>query len=65
MGYRTDVPVWAKYQGVGIAPCWGSANLPESVSRDMRYRSDSITISRDIGATKRRIDPLFLPISVH
>ena len=27
----------------------GSANLPEKVSRDMRYRSDSIAISRDMG----------------
>ena len=28
---------------------WGSANLPEKVSRDMGYRSDSIAISRDMG----------------
>ena len=38
-----------KYQGGGIAPFWGSANLPEKVSRDMEYRSDSIAISRDMG----------------
>ena len=38
-----------KYQGGGIAPFWGSANLPEKVSRDMGYRSDSIAISRDMG----------------
>ena len=33
----------------GIAAFWGSANLPEKVSRDMGYRSDSIAISRDMG----------------
>ena len=38
-----------KYQGGGIAPSWGSANLPEKVSRDMGYRSDSIAVSRDMG----------------
>ena len=38
-----------KYRGGGIAPFWGSANLPEKVSRDMGYRSDSIAISRDMG----------------
>ena len=38
-----------KYQRGGIAPFWGSANLPEKVSRDMGYRSDSIAISRDMG----------------
>ena len=38
-----------KYQGGGIAPFWGSANLLEKVSRDMGYRSDSIAISRDMG----------------
>ena len=38
-----------KYQGGGIAPFWGSANLPEKVSRDMGYRSDSIAVSRDMG----------------
>ena len=32
-----------------IAPCWGSASLPENVSRDMGYRSDSVAISRDVG----------------
>ena len=30
-------------------PFWRSANLPEKVSRDMGYRSDSIAISRDMG----------------
>ena len=38
-----------KYQGRGIAPYWGSANLPAKVSRDMGYRSDSIAVSRDMG----------------
>ena len=38
-----------KYQGGGIALFWGSANLPEKVSRDMGYRSDSIALSRDMG----------------
>ena len=38
-----------KYQGEGIAPFWGSANLPEKVSRDTGYRSDSIAVSRDMG----------------
>ena len=43
-----------KYQGGGIAPFWGSANLPEKVSRDMGYRSDSIAISRDMGPLSLR-----------
>ena len=38
-----------KYQGGGIAPFWGSANLPEEVLRDMGHRSDSIAVSRDMG----------------
>ena len=38
-----------KYQRGGIAPFRGSANIPEKVSRDMGYRSDSIAISRDMG----------------
>ena len=39
-----------KYQGGVIAPSsWGSANLPDNLSRDMGYRSDSIAISRDMG----------------
>ena len=62
MGYRTNiaryVAKWGiaemclcetKYQGGGIAPFWGSANLPQKVSRDMGYRSDSIAVSRDMG----------------
>ena len=36
-------------KGGGIAPFRGSANLPEKVSRDMGYRSDSIAVSRDMG----------------
>ena len=32
-----------------IAPCWGADDLPEKVSRNMGYRSDSIAISRDMG----------------
>ena len=43
-----------KYQGGGIAPFWGSANLPEKVSRDMGYRSDSIAVSRDRGPLRLR-----------
>ena len=39
----------SKYQGGGIAPFRGSANLPEKLSRDMGYRSDSIAVSRDMG----------------
>ena len=50
-----------KYQGGGIAPFWGSANLPEKVSRDMGYRSDSIAISRDMGPLRLH-DPLGEPI---
>ena len=33
----------------GIAPFCGAANLPEKVSRDVGYCSDSIAISRDMG----------------
>ena len=49
MGYRTDVPMWNEVPRGGIAPFWGNANLPEKVSRDMGYRSDSIAVSRDMG----------------
>ena len=62
VGYRTTIARYVakrgiaqmclcetKYQGGGIAPFWGSANLPEKVSRDMGYRSDSIAVSRDMG----------------
>ena len=35
-----------------MAPFWGSAKLPEKVSHDMGYHSDSIAISRDLGASK-------------
>ena len=62
MGYRTIIAQYVakrriaqiclcktKCQGGGIAPFWGSANLPEKVSRDMVYRSDSIAVSRDMG----------------
>ena len=35
-------------KGVGIAPFWGRANLPEKVSRDMGYRSDIIATSRNM-----------------
>ena len=38
-----------KHQGGGIAPFWGSVNLPEKVLRNMGYRSDSIAVSRDMG----------------
>ena len=38
----------------GVAPLWGSANLPENVSRHMGYRSDSIAISRDMGPARRQ-----------
>ena len=62
VGYRTSIARYVakcgiaqmclcetKYQGGVIAPFAGSANLPEKVSRDMGYRSDSIAISRDMG----------------
>ena len=62
MGYRTIIARYVakrgiaqmclcktKYQGGGIAPFWGTANLPEKLSRDMGYRSDSIAVSRDMG----------------
>ena len=38
-----------KYQGEDIAPFWRHVNLPEEVSRDMVYRSDSIAILCDMG----------------
>ena len=34
---------------VGIAPFWGSANLPKKVSHNMGYRSDSISEARNMG----------------
>ena len=46
-----------KYQGGGIAPYWGSADVPEKVSRDMLYRSDTIAISREMG-------PFVMPLTV-
>ena len=62
MGYRTNiaryVAKWGtaqmclcetKYQGAGIAPFWGSANLSEKVFRDMGYRNGRIAISHDKG----------------
>ena len=41
-----------KYQGGVIAPSGGSATLPEKVSRDMGYCSDSIAISRKVSNPK-------------
>ena len=38
-----------KYQGGGITLFQGTAHLPEKVSRDKGYRSDSIATSRDMG----------------
>ena len=38
-----------KFQGEVSHHFGGSADLPEKVSRDMGYRSDSIAISRDMG----------------
>ena len=32
----------------GISPFWGSANIPEKVSRDMRYRSDSSRVAKRV-----------------
>ena len=46
-------------KGGGIAPFWGSANLPEKVSRDMGYHSDSIAVSRDMGPLSSHL-PVFL-----
>ena len=58
MGYRTDVPA-AKLSTKGVSTSfWGSANLPAKVLRDMWYRSDIITISRDVWATKAPTSPL-------
>ena len=39
-------------KGGGIAPFWGCAELPEEVSCDMGYRSDCVTISRNMGPLK-------------
>ena len=65
MGYRTDMCLCeTKYQGGGcIAPYWGSAHLPQKISRDMGYRSDSIAVSHD-GATKAPESPKSAPQSV-
>ena len=62
MGYRTIiaryVAKWGiaqirlcetKYQGGVSRHFGGSANLSSKVSRDTRYRSDSIAVSRDMG----------------
>ena len=61
MGYRTMIARYVAIWGIshrcacemlsakrGIAPFWGSANLPKTVSRDMGYRSDSIAMSHDM-----------------
>ena len=40
----------------GIAPFRGSAKLPEKVSCDMGYYSDSIAISRDMGPLSLKKD---------
>ena len=45
-----------KHRGGGIAPFWGSPNLPEKVSRDMGYHSDSIAISRDMGPLSQSME---------
>ena len=45
-----------KYKEGGIAPFWGSANLPKNVSRDVGCRSDSITIFTPYEATKRILE---------
>ena len=43
-----------KYQG-GVSHHFGGAvRLPEKVSRDMGYRSDSIAVSRDMGPLRAR-----------
>ena len=49
----------AKYQGGGIAPFWGAANIPQQVSRDMGYRSDSIAASGDMGPLSSKRLPMF------
>ena len=56
MGYRRDVPMRNLVPREGVAPFWGTPNLPLKVSRDMGYRSDSIAISRDIGPLSARHD---------
>ena len=66
MGYRSIIARYVARWGIAqmclcetkhqrggvIAPFWGSANLPEKVSRGMGYRSDSVAISRDMGPLK-------------
>ena len=36
----------------GIAPLWGSANVPLKTSREKGDRSDSIAIAHDMGPLK-------------
>ena len=47
--YACFYGVWYKYRARGIAPYGRGSNLPEKVSCDMGYRSDSIAISHDAG----------------
>ena len=47
-----------KYQG-------GVSNLPEKVSRDMGYRSDSIAVSRDMERTLPSLCPSTKHQSAH
>ena len=61
MGYRILIARYIAKWGIaqmclcelsakgGITQFWGSAELPEKVSRDTGYRSDSIAVSRDMG----------------
>ena len=44
----------------GYRTIWGECELPQKVSRDMGYRSDSIAISRDMGPLSSGLAPLHL-----
>ena len=71
MGYRTIIAQYVAKWGIAqMCLCetkyiWGgvshhfggNADLPEKVSRDMGYRSDSIAISRDMGPLSLRNGP--------
>ena len=70
VGYRTIIARYVAKCGIAqmclceteyvpkrdVAPFWEAANLPEEVSRDMGYRSDSIAISHDMGPLRSCLD---------
>ena len=54
-GIAQMCPRETKYQGPGrYRTILGEANLPEKVSRDKGYRSESIAVSRGVGPLCRR-----------